>query len=153
MQENKNNQMRVVKNNQMCVVKNKQMKIVVNNQMHAATPKRKKSIDKAHKKKAHLELIECKENTVLKEFAMILEVTPEQIREENKKPALSEMRYLYFKLRCEMHGITFSAAGRELSRSPATVKYGLKRINELLHQKDKIIVAMWNQVKNIGELL
>lgn len=90
---------------------------------------------------------------VMREFAKRLDITPFEIREYNKKPHISDIRYLYCKLRHDMHGVTFKDVGRELGRSHSTVWYGVQRINNLLDYKDKNTVALWSKVRDIGELL
>ena len=91
-------------------------------------------------------------NKVLHEFAKRLNVTAMQIKESNKCPHMSDIRQLYCKLRYERHGVNYSVIGREIGRSPATVKYSVEHINDLLHYKDKKLLALWNKVKDISGL-
>ena len=144
MQVNKNSHLRVVKNNQ--------MRVVEINQMHVVTPKRKKSIKNDDMETPQLELLERNDNRVLQEFAKKMGVAPKQIMEQNKSPQITEIRYLYFKLRCEMHGISFSQAGREIGRSPATVKYGVKQINYFLGSNYPKLHEMWEKIKDIPDV-
>ena len=144
MQVNKNSHLRVVKNNQ--------MRVVEINQMHVVTPKRKKSNKNDNMETPQLELLERNDNETLQEFAKKLGVTPKKILEQNKRPGITEIRYLYFKLRCEMHGISFSQAGREIGRSPATVKYGVESINNLLGSNYPKLHEMWKKIKDIPEV-
>ncbi len=95
-------------------------------------------------------LLEHTENKVMIEFAMQFNITPMQIIEPNKSSQISDIRHLYCKLRHDWHGVNYSATGREIGRSHATVKYGVMRINELLKLNDKKIVSMWSRVKNIS---
>ena len=60
------------------------------------------------------------------------------------------IRHLYCKLRCEIHGLSYSAMGREIGRADTTVKYGVKQINDLLYLKNKKTIGMWNRVKDIS---
>ena len=93
------------------------------------------------------------EEKVMHEFTKRLKITPKQIMEHNKEPLISDIRYLYCKLRYDMHGVTFKTVGLELGRSYSTVWYGVHRINDLLDRNDEIILDLWNKVKDIGELL
>ena len=88
-------------------------------------------------------------NRVLREFAKRLGICPLQITIYNKSSGISDIRYLYCKLRCENHGLSYSAIGREINRAYPTVIYGVKRINDLLDAKDDNIVEKWNKVKDI----
>ena len=92
------------------------------------------------------------ENRVLNEFANRLNVTPMQIMEPNKSSHICDVRHLYCKLRHDRHGITYSATGREIGRAHSTVKYSVKRINDLLLMNDKRILKMWSRVRDISEL-
>lgn len=98
------------------------------------------------------ELVEYNQNNVLREFAKRIGVAPKQIVERNKGACITDIRHLYCKLRYDMHGLTYTATGREIGRSHSTVKYGVERINNLLRYNDKIIVELWNRVRNIPEL-
>ena len=101
-------------------------------------------------KKTENELLMGYGNRVMNEFAMRLNITPMQIIQQNKSGHISDIRQLYCKLRHDRHGLTYSATGREIGRVHATVKYGVMRINELLHMNDKNILAMWNKVRDIS---
>ena len=98
------------------------------------------------------ELLEHTKNSVMSEFAKRIGVEPKQIIERNKGTHITDIRHLYCKLRYDMHDLTYTATGREIGRSHSTVKYGVERINSLLRYNDKIIVELWNKVKNIPEL-
>ena len=95
-------------------------------------------------------LFERIENKVLSKFAKRLNVTPKQIIQHNKHSDISDIRHLYCKLRHDKHGLSYSAAGREIDRSSATARYGAMRINKLLRLNDKKTVEMWNRVKDIS---
>ena len=103
------------------------------------------------------QLLICNDNLVMIEFAMLLNITPMEIIKHNKSSQISDIRYLYCKLRHERHGVGYSATGREIARAHTTVKYGISRINDLLFMKDKRIAEMWKRVRNIpgyeGELI
>ena len=89
------------------------------------------------------------QNKVLIEFAKRLGITPMELIERNKRNDICDMRYLYFKLRFENHGVNYMAIGREIGRSRVTVKYGIDRINNILHTNQKEVVAKWDKVKDI----
>ena len=91
-----------------------------------------------------------RENKVMCEFVKFFDITPMQIVSKNKSSTISEIRYLYCKLRYENHGLTYSEVAREVDRKPATVRYGVNRINELLSYGDKRIITMWNRIKDIS---
>lgn len=91
---------------------------------------------------------------VLEEVARRMNVTPREIIECNKKMYITNIRYLYCKLRYEAHGMSYAEIGREINRNPATVKYGVSRFNEYVLQGDEKLVAMWESVQDIlGEKL
>ena len=89
------------------------------------------------------------ENSVLHEFAKRLNITPMQIIEQNRKSSITDVRHLYCTLRRQCHGATYSDTALEISRSPATVKYAVARITDLLRMGDKKITALWDKVKDI----
>ena len=95
------------------------------------------------------ELLDDSENRVIKEFSKLLGIKPMQLIEQNKNRRLSDMRQLYCKLRYEMHGISYTKIGREISRSHTAVKYGVTRINDLLLIEDPEVVPMWRKVRYI----
>lgn len=95
------------------------------------------------------QLVNDTENKVLMEFAKLFNVTPTEITEQNKNRHLSDIRHLYCKLRYEMHGASYSTIAREIDRTHTTVKYGIMRVNNLIHVNEKKIVTMWNRAKNI----
>ena len=90
------------------------------------------------------------DNRVMSEFAKRMNITPIQLIKHNKSTHISLIRQLYCKLRHDRHGVNYSATGREISRSHATVKYGVARINALLNTNDKKIMKMWNRVRDIS---
>jgi chromosomal replication initiation ATPase DnaA len=103
------------------------------------------------------ELNEEFEKKIITEFARLLGVTPTQIIAKNRCQHITDVRHLYCKLRCEMHGVNYSLTGREIGRTYRTVERGINRINGLLYINDPIVVPMWNMVKNnpllyVGEL-
>jgi chromosomal replication initiation ATPase DnaA len=109
--------------------------------------------------KSHTELALCvvemyksarAENRVMHEFAKRLNVTPMQIIQHDKSAHISDIRHLYCKLRHDRHGVNYSATGREIGRAHATVKYAVKRINDLLNMNDKKTVEKWNKIRNIS---
>ena len=91
-------------------------------------------------------------NSVLHEFAKRLDITPMEIIQQNKKSEISDVRHLYYKLRYDRHGVSFSALGRELGRDPSTVRYGVRRIENLLSLQDERIVELWHKVRDISEM-
>ena len=95
------------------------------------------------------ELLMGYENLVMKEYAMLLNITPMEIIKHNKSSHISDIRHLYCKLRYERHGISYSATGREIGRAHTTVKYAISRINDLILMKDKRILELWQMVMNI----
>ena len=95
------------------------------------------------------ELLVNSENKVLIEFAKPLGVSPMQIIEQNRKSSITDIRHLYCTLRRQCHGATYSDTALEISRSPATVKYAVARITDLLRMGDKKITALWDKVKDI----
>ena len=103
-------------------------------------------------KQSNNELLERHYNKVMNEFAKRLNVTPIQIMEPNKSSHICDVRHLYCKLRHDRHGVTYSATGREIGRAHSTVKYSVKRINDLLLMNDKRILKMWSRVRDISEL-
>lgn len=88
-------------------------------------------------------------NNVLNEFARRFNINPMELISPNKKAAICELRHLYCKLRYERHGLTYEATGREINREHSTVRYAVKRINGLLHVKDRRTVALWKRAKDI----
>ena len=100
-------------------------------------------------KETKIQTLEVTENKVLIEFANRLGVTPMQIVEKNKSSHITDIRYLYCKLRYEMHGATYLKTGQEICRAYTPVRSGVIRINNLIYSNDKKIVAMWNKVKDI----
>ncbi len=90
------------------------------------------------------------ENKVMNEFAKRLNVTPRQIIEHNKSELICVIRHLYCKLRCDIHGLSYTAMGREIGRADTTVRYGVMQINDLLYLKNKKTIEMWNRVKDIS---
>ena len=82
---------------------------------------------------------------------MLLNVTPMQIIEKNKNREISVIRILYYKLRYDMHGESFTEIGRETDRYYTTVRRGIERANELLSY-DKQTIQMWNSIKSIPGL-
>ena len=103
-------------------------------------------------KQIKYELLEPIENKVMNEFANRVGVTPLQIIAHNKSAHICDIRHLYCKLRHERHGVTYAGTGREIGRTHTTVKYGVRRINDLLYLNDKKIVTMWNKVRDISGL-
>ena len=103
-------------------------------------------------KQTNNELLERNDNRVLSEFAKRLDVTPMQIMEHNKEPHICDVRHLYCKLRHDWHGLTYSETGREIGRCHGTVKYGVRRINDLLLMNNNKILKMWNKVRDISGL-
>ena len=101
-------------------------------------------------KQAKRILLERSEKSIMKEFAMRLNVTPKQIMEHNKSSQICHIRYLYCKLRHEIHGVSYSATGREIGRDNTTVRYGILRINNLLSKNDPKMMEIWNTVKDIS---
>lgn len=101
-------------------------------------------------KQSRNELVNLIGKRVMKEFAKRLDVTPHQIMEHSKKQRISDIRNLYCKLRHDEHGVNYTATGREIGRSSATVNHGVRRINDLLSLKDEKIVKMWDMVKDIS---
>ena len=95
------------------------------------------------------ELQKESENKVIIDFAKQFNVTPMQIIQQNKRPQISDIRHLYCKLRCEKHGVSYSATAREIGRSHTAVRYAVKRINNMLCKNDEKIVAMWEKVKDV----
>lgn len=87
---------------------------------------------------------------VMLEFTKRLGLKPKEIIEHNKKPHISEIRQLYYKLRVEMHGMSYSATGREIGRTHTAVMRGVERINDLIFWKDEKVVKMWNMVKDVS---
>lgn len=101
------------------------------------------------KNKFLLEHLIEKENKVLHEFARRFNTTPIQIISKNTTRYLCEIRYIYYKLRYENHGLSYSEIAREVSRAHGTVRYGVKRINELLQFNDPKATQMWKRAKDI----
>ena len=95
------------------------------------------------------ELLLASENNVLIEFAKRFNIAPELIILPNKASEISELRQLYCKLRHENHGLNLAATGREINRKHSTVRYAVKRINELLQTKDPRTEALWKRVEDI----
>lgn len=89
------------------------------------------------------------ENKVIIDFAKHLNVTPIQIIARINNQNISDIRHLYCKLRCENHGLSYSETGREITRTPATVRYAVRRINDLISLNDQKIMEMWEKVKGI----
>ena len=89
------------------------------------------------------------DNKVIIEFAKLFDVTPMQIIARINNQKISDIRHLFCKLRCENHGLSYTETGREIGRTPATVRYAVRRINDLLSLNDLKIVEMWDKVKGI----
>ena len=88
------------------------------------------------------------ENDVLVAHAKCTDVTPMEIEGKNKKRKISESRKLFYKLRYDMHGESFTSIGRETDRCYSTVKRGIESANDLLSYDEKFI-EKWNKVKVI----
>lgn len=95
------------------------------------------------------ELLVNSENKVLVEFANRLGVNPMQIIEKSRKSSITDIRHLYCTLRRQCHGATYSDIALEIDRTPATVKYAVRRITDLLRMGDNKITALWDKVKDI----
>lgn len=85
---------------------------------------------------------------VLVVYSKCMQIRPIQIIERSKKSDICIIRNLYFKLRYEMHGESYTAIGRETGRYYTTVRSGIESINKLLSY-NKEVLQMWNCIKSI----
>lgn len=88
---------------------------------------------------------------MIHKFSKLLGVTPEQIIEKNNRQAITEIRFLYAKLRHSKQGYNYSEIGREIKRTPATIMHAVNRVDELLSLNDAEVLRKWNIVKSLRE--
>ena len=101
------------------------------------------------KNKVLLELLINRENKVLCELSRRFDVTPTQLISKDTSWYLCEIRYIYYKLRYENHGLSYAEIAREIGRSHGAVRYGVNKINGLLRLNDTKATEMWKRAKDI----
>ena len=88
---------------------------------------------------------------MIHKFAEITGVTVEEIKSRKRTPEIAEARFVYWKLRFEKHGYSYSAIGRETNRTHATVAHGVRRANDLISMRDRRTIKIWELIKDIEE--